>query len=85
MDDNNEIELMNHRAMIEIPENAVELELNIKVFENGELIKVGMKYSLNDIREMFRKADEGYIDDDDRFVITDKGLAWLEEQERCRG
>ena len=80
-----EVELMNHRAMIEIPENAVELDLRIKVFENGELIKVGAKYSLNDIREMFRKADEGYIDDDDTFTITDKGLAWLEEQEHHRG
>ena len=34
---------------------------------------------------MFRKADEGYIDDDDTFVITDKGRAFLEELESRRG
>ena len=34
---------------------------------------------LSDIREAFRKADDGYIDDDDRYMITEKGLKWLEE------
>ena len=74
-----EIELLNHRAMIEIPENTVALVLNAKVVHNGELIDVKREFSLAEIREMFRKADDGYIDDDDRFMITDKGLAWLEE------
>ena len=74
-----EIALLNHRAMIEIPENTVALVLNAKVFHNGELIDVERVFSLAEIREMFRKADDGYIDDDDRFMITDKGLAWLEE------
>ena len=74
-----EIELMNHRAMVELPENAVEVQLRIKVFHEGELITVGRTLSMDDIRTAFRKADEGYIDDDDEFVITEKGLQWLED------
>lgn len=85
MENQEEVELVTHRAIIELPENAVELDLQIKVFENGQLIAVGKTYSLGDIREMFRKADDGYIDDDDRFVITDEGLAWLEGQESKGG
>ena len=85
MENQEEVELVTHRAIIELPENAVEIDLQIKVFENGQLIAVGKTYSLGDIREMFRKADDGYIDDDDRFVITDEGLAWLEGQESKGG
>lgn len=82
MDDKDYIELQEHRAIIGLPENTVELTITAKVFENGELQKVQMVYGMSQVREMFEKADKGYIDDDDRFVITDKGLQWLEEQER---
>lgn len=73
------IELQNHRAMIELPENTVSLTLTAKVYHEGELVTVGKDYSISEIREMFRKADDGYIDDDDRFVLTDRGKAFLEE------
>lgn len=73
------IELQNHRAMIELPENTVSLTLTAKVYYEGELVTVGKDYSISEIREMFRKADDGYIDDDDRFVLTDRGKAFLEE------
>ena len=73
------IELQNHRAMIELPEDTVSLMLTAKVYHEGELVTVGMGYSISEIREMFRKADDGYIDDDDRFVLTDRGKAFLEE------
>ena len=83
--ENNEqeyIELQEHRAMIYLPEKAVEIIVNAKVYIDGKIQKVSLTYDMEQIREMFRKADEGYIDDDDTFVITDKGLAWLEGQER---
>lgn len=82
MDDKDMIEVPTHRAMIEFPESAVEIEVNAKIYSEGELIDVSKKYGLNEIREMFRKADDGYIDDDDRFVLTDKGRAYLEEIEK---
>lgn len=74
-----EIELQCNRAMIEIPENAVEIEMICKVYEEGGIIETKRTLDMSDIREACRKADEGYIDDDDRFEITDKGRAWLEE------
>lgn len=84
MDDKDMIEVPTHRAMIEFPESAVEIEVKAKIYSEGELIDVSKKYNLNEIREMFRKADDGYIDDDDRFCITEKGLAWLEKQEALK-
>ena len=82
MDGKDMIEVPTHRAMIEFPESAVEVEVKAKIYSEGELIDVSKKYGLNEIREMFRKADDGYIDDDDRFVLTDKGRAYLEEIEK---
>lgn len=73
-----EIELQSHRAMIEIPENALEIEMICKVYEDGGIIEAKRTLDMSDIREACRKADEGYIDDDDRFRLTDKGSAWLE-------
>ena len=79
MDDKEMVEVKVHRAMIELPERAVEVEVHAKIYSEGKLIDVLKKYDLDEIREMFRKADDGYIDEDDRFVITEKGRAWLEE------
>ena len=78
------IELNEHRAIIGLPEEAVEVTVNAKIFHDGALMEVSMSYDMSQIREMFRKADDGYIDDDDVFTITEKGRAWLEEQERNR-
>lgn len=78
-DDTETVELDEHRAMIYLPENAVEIKVKAKVYHEGELIDASKKMTLEDIREAFRKADDGYIDDDDVFYITDKGKALLEE------
>ena len=78
----NEVELMEHRAVVDVPEDSVELEIVAKVYHDGEIINVSKKYSMPEIRKIFRKADEGYIDDDDRFYITDKGREFLESLER---
>ncbi len=78
------IELTNHRAMIEIPENSVEVQMIISVYVDGEIKKVSVTLDQKMIREAFRKADDGYIDEDDRFVLTENGLRYLEELERER-
>lgn len=78
-DDTETVELDEHRAMIYLPENAVEVKVNAKVYHEGEIIDASKKMTLEDIREAFRKADDGYIDDDDVFYLTDKGKALLEE------
>ena len=75
------VELTEHRAMICLPEDSVEVEINAKVFHEGKLISVTKKMTMSDLREAFRKADDGYIDDDDRFVLTEKGKAFFDELE----
>ena len=78
------IELAEHRAVMCLPENAVEVTMTAKVYTDGDLQTVSMTYDMAQIREMFRKADEGYIDEGDKFYITEKGLACLEEMEHER-
>ena len=75
----NEIELSEKRAMVYLPENAVDITITCKVYENGELIEVNKQLKLSDIRAAFEDAEYNYIEDDDKFVITEKGKEWLEQ------
>ena len=84
MEKRNFIELKNHRAIVEIPENSVEVIMHIKVFVDGEIKEVAAVFDQEMIRKAFQKADDGYIDEEDRFMITEKGLQYLEELERER-
>ena len=77
-EDNIPMELSEARAMVYIPENAVEVEINATIYENGKLIKVGKIMTMKEVQEAFRDAEENYIDDNDKFVVTEKGLEWLE-------
>jgi len=77
-----EISLDEHRAMVGLPEEAVEVVLNCKVFHDGDIMHVSKTLKMEDIRTAFRKADDGYIDDEDTFVITEKGKAYFEEMVR---
>lgn len=74
------VELQEHRAMVHLPENAVEVTIQAKVFHNDGILSVKKEMKMEDIREAFRKADDGYIDDDDTFVITEKGREFLAEK-----
>lgn len=80
------IELQDHRAMVCLPENAVAVTIQCRVYdpESQDLIHVSREMSIGDIREAFRKADDGYIDDEDTFTITDKGIAYLDEIDKNR-
>ena len=74
-----EIELDQHRAMVYLPENSVEVVLHAKIYMDGEIAEVATVMSMEEIREAFQKADDGYIDEDDMFYLTEKGKAYLEE------
>lgn len=78
------VNLFEHRAMVYLPENCVEAEIRCKVFQDGELLNVSKKMTMSDLRNAFQKADDGYIDDDDVFTLTDKGREYLEKLERER-
>lgn len=68
-----EIELEQDRAMLYVPHNAIEGTLEFKIYLNGEIKTVHTTLNQDELREAVRKAEEGYIDEDDRFCLTDKG------------
>lgn len=74
-----EIEIDQDRAMLYIPHNALEGELEFKIYLDGKIQTVHTTLDQDELREAVRKADEGYIDEDDRFVLTDKGREYLNE------
>lgn len=73
-----EIEIDQDRAMLYIPHNALEGTLEFKIYLNGEIRTVHTTLNQDELNEAVRKADEGYIDEDDRFVLTDEGREHLE-------
>ena len=79
---NNEILLNEKYAIISIPETAVEVELNVKVFTGGGVEKVNRVLSMEEIREAFKEYEEaedcGYIPPDATFRLTDEGRKMLE-------
>lgn len=80
-----EVELRSHFAVVELPDNTVEFELRCKVYDGGKLIQVRRMFDMAAVQEAFRKARDGYIDDDDRFVITEEGERFLEEMRKEYG
>lgn len=78
-----EIELQEHRAMVYLPEHSVSVCINATVYEDGEIHKVSKTMTMDEIRDAFRRADDGYIDDDDRFYLTEKGIAEYEALEKA--
>ena len=82
------VELVNQYAIVEIPENCVELTLQCTVYLDGKLQTVMRTMSMKEIKEAFGEyqvAEEcGYIPPDAKFVFTEKGkdLAnWLDEED----
>ena len=78
-EEKNMVELMGRRAIVELPEDAVQVDLECVVYHDDQLIKVSRKLDMSALREAFRKADDGYIDEDDTFVLTEKGKKYLQE------
>lgn len=68
-------------AVIGLPENAVKVELIVTFFdsENDELCKCSRDLSMKEIKDAFRKAED-YIDEDDKFVLTEKGKNFIREK-----
>lgn len=82
------VELDNQYAIVEIPENCVELTLQCTVYLGGKLQTVMRTMSMKDIKEAFGEyevAEEcGYIPPNALFTFTEKGkdyANWLDEQE----
>ncbi len=66
-------------AVVLLPKSAVEVELKVTVYKDGELLKVGRNLDMEQIKLAFHRAETGYIDDDDVFYLTEKGKKLAEQ------
>ena len=74
------IEVYEERAIVYLPRDAIEVTIGAKLYLGKDKITdVEKRMDMHEIREAFRKAEEGYIDKDDQFVLTEKGRQWFEE------
>ena len=74
-----DIEISEDRAILYIPHNALEGELSFKIYLDGEIRTVVKTLNQDELREAVRKAEEGYIDEDDVFTLTEKGKQLAEQ------
>lgn len=62
-------------AMLDIPAHAVEIEINARVYLDGELKTVRTIYDFDSIRTAIKEAED-YIAPDDMFSLTDEGVEY---------
>ena len=79
-----EVELPTSYAVVEIPDDTVELTLTAKILANGDLLPVQRIMTTKEVWKAFKEAEDGYIPSDAVFQITEEGRRWLEEQEANR-
>ena len=63
--------------VLTIPKNTVELRMLLQVYIDHTLVPVTKDMDMFEIREAFKKAEDGYIDEDDEFVLSDEAKAYL--------
>ena len=71
--DDDRIRLDEDYIVLSIPKNTVELRMLIQVYIDGTIVPVTKDLDMHEVREAFKKAADGYIDEDDEFVLTEKG------------
>lgn len=76
---NEKIYLEENYIVLSLPTETVEIEIIAKVYHDGELINVKKTLSIQEVRDAFKEAEEGYIPLDAEFQVTEKGLEYLEE------
>ena len=74
-----EITVSESRAIIYIPDNAVDAELTFKIYVDGELVSATKTMDMKDIRDAIDDAAKNYFSDDDIFVITEKGRQYVND------
>lgn len=79
--DRKEIFIEERWAVIGLPENAVRVNMNVEIYEDGQIEKIGKELGMEDIRQAFKRADEGYADEDYTWVLTEKGIEYLKSLE----
>ena len=81
------IELEDINIILKIPKEAVALEVTASLILDGELRKVGHNLSVSDIRDARQAFLDNVEDGDDydaRYVLTEEGMAYLEQLKEQR-
>ena len=73
-----EISLNLKRAMLEIPENAIDAVFTFKIYISGEIKEVKTTTNMSEIRAAIEDAERNYCGDEDLFVLTDEGRKLIE-------
>ena len=63
--------------IISIPENTVQLDVEVTVFENGKTVKATSTYDLSDVREAMRLFEDCCAGEYPLYTLTDKGREML--------
>lgn len=82
MDNEHEfIDLNEVPIVIYVPASAIELYIEAKIYEDGEIKRVGLTMNTKEVRDAMNDADRNYIPDDAMFFLTEKGRRDLEKTE----
>lgn len=61
-------------AVFGIPKNAVEVVLNVKSFDGGEIVKTMAQFDMQDIRDAIKTFEDTVNGDYPKYKLTEKGL-----------
>lgn len=73
--DMNDVEFKD--AVIAIPKNTIELEINATVYQDGKLQVINSIYNLQEIQHLFQLFLDTIEGDYPKYVLTEKGQAYL--------
>lgn len=76
------VDIANVYAVIEVPENCVEVTIQCKVYMDGELMTVWRTMGMKEIQHAIKEAEDCYIPEDAIFQLTEEGKRYVEELER---
>lgn len=82
------IELEDMNIFMKIPKEAVALEVTASLLVDGKVQKVSKKLSVSDIRDRRQDFLDNVEDGDDydaRYVLTEEGMAYLQELQKNGG
>lgn len=74
-----ELELEQEFIVLAVPRDSVEIEINAKIYKDGELLDVSRTMSMDEVREAIQEAKDCYIPSDAIFTLTDLGKEYAEE------
>lgn len=68
------IELESTKIMLQVPVNAVEINVECVVYEDGKTQKVTKNLGLSDIRSAMKDAEGNYVYPDEEYYLSDSYL-----------